>query len=467
MILNNKYIYIGILALLYSCSVTKNHQRPETGLPEHFRSASDSAEKDTSILEIRDFFKNKELLTLIDSAVAKNSELLIAVQNIESASSVFRKTKLNYLPELNAQLNAGSNTVSKNSLSGITSEQFTLSRTLQDYSAGLNFSWEIDIWGKIKREKEEAYSVYLQSKEVKKAVQTRIVAEVANAYYNLIMLDEQLKVAQKSKELGEQTVEIMQVQYQVGDVNQLGMQQAKAQLESITQLILRIEQDIVLQENALNRLCGKFSGSIERSGQGENEFAVQSMNYDIALLASRPDVLAAELQLKSANARVGIEQASMYPAITLSAGIGLNSLKASNWFSMPASIFYNFAGGITQPVFNRKRLKLAFEQAKIEREKAVILFRQSVVDAYGEVSDALQKDQKLNQQYESAERGEVLLKEGIESANVLYKNGLINYLEIITAENNYLQSGLTRIQLRRELSGARIELYRAIGGGWK
>lgn len=462
----NNITIIFLMLFLAACKVTKDYQHPDTRTPEQFR-ANASVSRDTTILEIRSFFNNKELLSLIDTALLHNNNMQLALQNIAGASAVFKKSKLNYLPELNAQINANRSTASKNSLNGITAEQFTSSRTFSDYTASLGLTWEIDIWGKIKREKEEARSNYLQTQAAKKAIQTRLVADVANGYYNLLMLDAQLEIAFRNKSLSENTLKVLEVQYKVGDANTLGLQQAKAQMEQTKQLIAQIEQDIVLQENALSILCGTYAGSIDRKALKGEELNAQNMDYDVAVLAARPDVFAAELNLRAANARVGVAKASMYPTISLSASAGLNSLMASNWFSIPASLFQNIAGGITQPVFNRKRLKLQHELAKIDREKAVIDFRQTVLVAYGEVSDAIIRDVKLREQLTSAENREQALEEGITSAKALFANGMVNYLEIITAENNYLQAGLSKVQLYREQMAVKIELYRAVGGGWK
>jgi NodT family efflux transporter outer membrane factor (OMF) lipoprotein len=464
--LNKKYFLLFLVIWVSACNITKNYERPKTSMPADFRFSENTA-KDTSILAVRDFFKNESLLALIQHALQQNNNMQIAVQNIASASAVFKKTKLNYFPEINAQLQANSNTASKNSLTGITAEQFTSSRTFHDYTASLGATWEVDIWGKIKREKEEALANLLQSESVRQAIQTRLVADVANSYYNLLMLDNQLVIAKRNKVLNSETLRIVQIQYKAGQATNLAIVQAQAQVEQTGLLIAQIEQDIALQENALSLLCGQYASSIKREANPEGELNTVNMDYDISLLTIRPDVWAAELGLRKANARIGIQQASMYPAISLSATLGLNSLKASNWFSVPASMFYNFAGGLAQPIFNRKRLKLQYEQAKIEYEKSVLVFRQTVLEAYSQVSDALIREQKLQEQFQYAQSREQLLEEGIQNAHILFKNGMASYLEIIAAESNYLQASLAKAQLNREQMAAKIELYRAIGGGWQ
>jgi len=157
----------------------------------------------------------------------------------------------------------------------------------------------------------------------------------------------------------------------------------------------------------------------------------------------------------------------MYPALSITASGGLNSFKASNWLSVPGALFGSVASGLTQPVFQRRSLKTRYDQAVIEREKAVITFRQAVLQGYTEVSNALIISQSLNEQLLAAERRQQALQEGIGAASVMFKNGMVNYLEVLTVENSYLQTRLNLAQLAREKSGAVIEVYRALGGGWK
>lgn len=461
-----RYFAICIcLLLVVSCKVGKDYQRPELDLPEKYRNETD-ANNDTSALSHnpRDFFKNKYLLELIDNAFEKNSDLLLAVQSIALAESTLGTVKLNYLPEINAQIKSQYTKSSQNSSSG----QAGANREIKDFNLSAGLTWNIDIWGKIKREKEEALANYLQSQEVRKAVQTKLVADIAKGYYNLLMLDEQLEIANRSKVLSDSTLTIMKIQYQVGDANILGIRQVDAQLNENKILISQIEQSISLQENALNVLCGKYAGAITRKIEGNKEFiSVPVEGYPASLLASRPDIKAAELSLRASNARVGIQQAAMYPAINISAEGGLSSLTSSNWFSIPASLFGSLAGGITQPIFNKGRLKAQYEQAQIEREKEVIRFRQAVLDGYAQVSNALKNKEEVEKQFIFAKSREKVLEEGITSTQLLYMAGTVNYLDIITVQSAYLQSSLQRVQLYTDKALADIELYYALGGGWQ
>lgn len=462
-----KYTYIVFVSLLLtSCLIGKKYQRPNLNLPGQYRNVKEviAQTQDTLMHQPRSFFKNTILMQLLDSAFLKNSDLLLAVQNIALAEKTLSMVKLNYLPELNAQMNGTYNKVSKNSLAG----QIDGRRENKDFNLSAVLSWDIDIWGKIKNEKKEALVNYLKTQEVRKAVQTRLVANIAKGYYNLLMLDEQLNIANKSKELSDSTLQMMKIQYQVGDANVLGIRQLEAQIEGNRILVSQIEQSISSQESALSVLCGNYVSSIKRKQEEKEEFySVPSEGYPASLLSARPDVKAAELSLQAANARVGIFQAAMYPNINISLSGGLNSLTSSNWFSVPASLFGTVAGGITQPIFNRKKLKTQYEQALIEKEKEVILFRQTVLEGYSQVCDALKNNEEIEKQYIFALNKEKALRDNMSSIRVLFTTGAVNYLDIITVHSSYLEARLQTSRLRMDEVIAKVELYYALGGGWQ
>lgn len=465
----SKYIYIYIVfvpLLLVSCVISRKYQRPDLNIPERYGEVKDNIvhAQDTLVHQPHYFFKNTSLLLLLDSAFLKNSDLLLAVQNIALAEKTLGMVKLNYLPELNAQINGSYTKASKNSLAG----QSAGHRETKDFNLSAGLSWEIDIWGKIKNEKKEALANYLKTQEVRKVVQTRLVADIAKGYYNLLMLDDQLNIANKSRELSDSTLQMMRIQYQVGDADMLGIRQVESQLEGNKILISQIEQSISLQESVLRVLCGNYASSISRQREDKEEFrSVPSEGYPVYLLSTRSDIRAAELSLQAANARVGIYQAAMYPNINISLSGGLNSLTSSNWFSVPASLFGIVAGGITQPIFNRRKLRTQYEQALIEREKEVITFRQAVLEGYVQVFDALKNKEEIEKQFIFALNKEKVLKDNISAVRILFAAGTANYLDIITVQSAYLEARLQTVRLSMEKVWANVELYHALGGGWQ
>jgi NodT family efflux transporter outer membrane factor (OMF) lipoprotein len=457
-------------ALAFSCRTGKNYQRPQVLLPAHFGQAPSFSDT-SSIADInwKNFFTDPVLEELIDSGISRNYDLQIALKRIGVAQQQMKQARLGWYPQIDAQVSAQVNRPSDNSLNGLSTNSFLGKSYIEDYIAGLNISWEPDIWGKISRQKESTLALYLQSYEGAKAVQTRLVADIAGGYFNLLMLDQQLRVSHQNLDLNERFEKITRLLYDAGEVTYLAVQQAVAQKQSTALLIPQLEQSITVQENALQLLTGNLPGKVLRQGtlDAMHFSDTLSAGLPVAMLSRRPDVRSSEMELVYANAQAGIAQANMYPAVNLTAGVGLESFKASNWFSIPNSLFGLATGTILQPVFRRRELKTQFEIAKLQREQAVIQFRRSVLTATTEVSNALVQIEKLKEQEGIARAQTDTLKSAVSNAEYLFKSDMANYLEVITAQQNALQAQLNFASIERQLLDAEVELYRALGGGWK
>jgi len=457
------------LLLVASCKVSKDMPLPQLPLPATYRTATNTDTASVVNLPWRSFFTEPALQQLLDSATVRNNDLQLAIQNIASAQATLRQARLGYLPAVTLQTGVTTNRPSANSLNGISYRQFLGVKHLEDYNLAAAVSWEADIWGKIRSRKAEALAAYLQSQEARKAVQTQVVAQVAEGYYNLLMLDTQLAVAQRNFALTDSTLRFTKLQFTAGQVTALAVQQVEAQRLTAAGLIPEFEQAITVQEDALSILAGRMPGGISRTG---NLLRVQvpvvtAGGVPAALLAQRPDVRSAELALDRANATVGYTKAQLYPTLAITAQGGLNAFQVSNWFSLPASLFGLATGGITQPLFQRSALRTQYQQAQIDRERTVIQFRQQVLVAVGEVSDALGQITKTQAQQAIATDRVNALRQATTNANLLFRSGLATYLEVITAQSNALQSELELASLKRTQLGANVELYRAVGGGWQ
>jgi NodT family efflux transporter outer membrane factor (OMF) lipoprotein len=459
------------LVVLAGCKVSKDVATPKDAQPETFRNAVTTGDTSSiADLQWKNFFTDAALQKLIDSAIVKNYDMQVAVKNIEASELQFKQVKWNYAPTLGLNVTASTNRPSDNSINGLSIKQYGIgTKHIEDYNANLALSWEADIWGKIRNQNREALALYLQTNEAKRAVQTNIVSSVSQGYYNLLMLDEQLNIAKKNVKLNDSTLRIIKLQYDAGQVTLLGVQQAQAQLEAAAQLVPQFERDINVQENGLSILAGRLPDAIERSVTLNDITFPETLSAGVpsAMVSRRPDVRSSELALNVANARVGIAKAQLYPSLTITGQGGLNSFKSSNWFNIPASLFGTVAGGIAQPLLQRKQLRTQYEVAKVNREKSVIQFRQSVLNAVGEVSDALVRLQKLKEQQTIAANRVKTLQQATTNASMLFKNGLANYLEVITAQSNVLQGELELASIKMAQLSANAELYRSLGGGWK
>lgn len=471
--------------LISSCKVGRDYVRPDTGLADTFRGTDkviDTAVDSSNIADIpwSDFFTDRMLMTLIDSAISNNYDMQTALKNIDIANQSLRQSRAAFLPEIEAQL-GGTNHQwrSRDFYSSPSSGWYEregrgdppedMYMYQSQHSSSISMSWELDIWGKLRRQRESALAQYLQTFEARKAIQTQLVATIAEGYYNLLMLDAQLEVARRNLKLSDSTLRIVRLQRDAGEVSSLALQQTESQMLVAASLIPQLEQEIALQENALMALTGRMPDSVHRSS-ALMDWRMQEA-YDVGvplqLLANRPDVRDAELALRSANAEAGVAQAYRYPTLTIDASGGLNAMLPQNWFNIPGALFGGLISSATQPVFSRRRLKTQHEIAKLERDKAEIAFQRTVMDAVHEVANALVMIDKLNEQYTIAEQRVSTAQLGVKNANLLFKSGEATYLEVITAQSNALNSELDLVTVKQQQLNAKVALYRALGGGWK
>ncbi len=458
-----------VILVSASCRTGRDYQRPAVLLPEKFNdSASFADTAGVGNLSWKDYFSDSVLKKLIDSGLSRNYDLQFALRNIRIAESQVKQANALWYPQLSAGLSAQYNRFSDNGLSGsntgpgVTNHYF-------DYVASVNMSWEIDVWGKFSLQRQASMANYLQNFELAKAVQTRLVSDIAQGYFSLLMLDQQLSQTRKTLDLTVEFVKLTRLLYNAGEVTFLGVQQAESQRQNTAQLIPQIEQSIEIQENNLQLLTSSLPGSVQRVvGLTDIHFTDSlSAGLPVAILSRRPDVRATEMALMYANAQVGIRQVSMYPALNLTAGAGFESLKTSNWFNIPGSLFGLAGGTLVQPILQRRQLKTQLEIARQQREQAVINFRESVLNASVEVTNALVQIKKLREQEILAQQRADTLEAATKNAQLLFKNDLANYLEVITAQQTALDAQLSLAFVQRAELNARVELYRSLGGGWK
>ncbi|WP_116788003.1 efflux transporter outer membrane subunit [Flavobacterium psychrotrophum] len=462
--------YIAIAAALSlsttSCVVGKKYKREELAAPANYRE-NITLTGDTLALPWKDFYKDAKLQELINKALTKNFEVVTALKTMEQLNLNYKQAKLSLLPSLDLNVSANRAYLSKSSLNGSLSEQFTGQEYLDDYTASLALSWEADVWGKAALRKRDGRASYFAQKENLLALKTRIIVQVAQAYYNLLGLDEQLKIAEKNILLTTSTLQMMQLQYNSGSISSLALDQTEAQKKTAELLLPQAKASIAVQENALRILCGEYPDAIERAGTLSNsEIAnIFPSGIPVALLSRRPDVKAAEYTVMSAAAKTGLAKAAMYPSLTLTPSIGANTFEFEKWFDFPGSITKTIAAGILQPLFRKKELSTAYKVAVIEQEKAAVAFKQSFTIAVGEVSDAMSKLKYASERRDLVSEKTTALNKATKDANLLYSNGMANYLEVITAQNSALQNDLEAISIKLEQINASIDLYRALGGG--
>ncbi|MFN0292464.1 TolC family protein [Pedobacter helvus] len=479
---NHKYIFwVGAFATAFgvSCSTLK-YEQPNAVIPDTFRHGTNDStayltkdmitNKSIANIQYKEFFSDPILIDLIDKGIANNNDLKVAVRQIDIASMAYSQTKWNNVPTANLTLGAASvNRPSDNSLNGMTVGQFLGQKYIADYSTTLSLSWEVDIWGKIKARKEGALAVFLQTQEAAKAVQTRLVSEIARGYYNLLMLDLQIDVTEQNLKLVERTLNMIKVQQGVGLTTSLAVQQQETARDQILATLPALKQTVVAQENILHILVGEVPGPVKRSGSllGIKEPGYLAVGIPAELLANRPDVKSEELAIRQAFASVKVAKRSLYPSLNITAQGGLNSFEANQWFKVPGSLFGTAMGSLAQPLLNGKRLKTQFKQSEIMLEQSELKFKQTVLNALGEVSNYLTSIEALQKQ-ELITNGLVKrAEESVKTANVMFSNDLATYLDVIVAQNNKLQAELSIANIRKQKLSAYVDLYRSLGGGWQ
>lgn len=464
---NQLYLWSLLLVSLASCKMQQKYSRPDLPLPGQFTSVSETDSGSIADISWDSFFTDTTLQALIRKGLSYNYDLQIALKHIAAAHEQVKQAKALQIPQVDLQVTGQITRPSDNSLNGITANSFLGKSYIEDYNANVAISWEADIWGKLSMQKQASVAQYLQTEEAAKAVQTKLISDIAQSYYNLLMLDEQLTVAKSNLQLSDSTLFMTQLQKDAGNVTGLAVEQAEAQRQATAILIPGLEQSIALQEHALCILTGDLPGSVKRDVELSRVNIPDNLSTGIpaAMVSRRPDVHAAELALIIANKRVGIAKASMYPSLNITLDGGLNSFKASNWFNVPASLFGLAAGGVVQPLIEHRTLTTKYKTARIQRDESVLVFRQSVLNAVGEVMDALVKADKLKQQQQISMARVETLNKAVSNAQLLFKSGMATYLEVITAQSNALQAQLDMAYVQKQRLGANIDLYRALGGG--
>lgn len=475
----------GVFSLMsiIGCNVSNKYQTPKFDLGDTYRS-SDSSQVfvDSGALAAmgwRTFFQDSLLTNLIDTALVKNFDLRAAVKNIDIADQMYRQSKAQLLPSVSANMpNFYRNYRSPNTPDAPKDKYYQGQSTPknlyisdQAYSAGLQASWEPDIWGKIRGMNAVAQKNYLETAEMKNAVQTRLIASLAQAYYNLLALDEQIKVARLNRSLTDTTLRIIRLLRSAGEETSLAIEQTQALNQVAEALVPELERQISIQENYIRFLMGDLPNAIPRDTALVDSFFHEDIKvaYPMEVVHNRPDVRRAELNLVRANDSVGVTQKYRYPSLILSGQFGLNSVLAKNWFDIPGSLFGSIIGSVTTSIFNNRRIKTNIEVAKLNRDKAEISFQRTVYNAMQEISNTIINIQKLHQQIEIANRQVATASLAVKHAFLLFKSGYeeTNYLQVITAQQSLLNTQMQLVSLNVDYVNERIQLYRDLGGGWK
>ncbi|WPO77758.1 efflux transporter outer membrane subunit [Flavobacterium sp. KACC 22761] len=464
---SNKYILLVMTAaLLSACSVTKKYERPTTiSTDKLYR---DQASADTTTIADMPFqsvFKDEKLNALIQKGLHQNLNLKNAIENIVQARASLRQSKLAYYPTLQLDANA---THTKQSEAGLNFPAGININTLTTtYKLGLSTSWEADIWGKLSSSKRAALATYLATDAAKQAIQTQLISDIANNYFRLLAFDKSLKITQETLESRIKNVETIKELKEGAIVTGAAVVQSEANQHAAEVLIPDLKQSIRETENALNILLGQAPGPIDR-GELDSQIVPESLTIGVSsqLLQNRPDVRQAEFNFRTAFEMTNMAKTYFYPSLTLTASGGFSNLELKDFFSN--SVFYSLIGGLTQPLFNQGRNKLRLTTAQSQQLQAYNNFQQSLLVAGQEVSNALYSYQMAVEKEDSRQKQiDALIKAVDYTQQLLEYSSATNYTDVLTSEQNLLAAQLSGINDNLQKLQAVVDLYRALGGGWK
>ena len=461
----SKFVLVpAFLFSLQSCFVAKDYQRPTEVVDQDFYRSDLLPEDSLSMAEVswRELFTDPVLSSHIQEALQDNLDIRVALQQIEMAEAYVKQGRAGFLPSLNLNGSATHQELSENSelgaVSGGSIDQFNLSADL---------SWEADIWGRIRSNSRAFQASYLRTVAAHKAVKTELIANIASLYYQLLALDEQVRITEETVQNRESSLETIIALKDAGTVTEVAVQQTEAQLYRAQAVLISLKTEIRLLENAFSILLADEPHHIVRA-----DLAGQTINtglkagVPLQLLRNRPDVIAAEYNLISAFELTNVARSEFYPALRLTASAGFQSLDLENLLN-PNSLFASVVGSLAQPIFNRRQIETQYEVAQAQQEIALLDFRRSLLIASREVSDALYSYEAAvaridlkTKEFEAYELATAYSEE-------LLDNGLVNYLEVLTARENTLNSRLELINARFNRLDAIVELYQALGGGWR
>lgn len=453
-------LLVFTMIVVQSCFVAKNYEKPQIDTENLYRTEQVSDSTSLAMMSWDKLFTDEQLQAYINEAIQNNLDMKIALQNMAAAEATLKQSKAGYLPSINTTATLTHQELSKNSQFG---RIFNGSIDQYDFSAKL--SWEADIWGKIRSAKRASAAKYLESTVAKQAIQTELVANLASLYYQILAIDEQIKVVTTTLENRNASVEVIKALKDAGSVNEVAVQQTEAQLYAVQIILEDLNYNVKILENSFNQLLGKPSNKVERG-----LFVNQKIDAEIKtglpafLLSQRPDVVAAELNFRNAFELKNVAKSYFYPSLTLNATGGFQSLELKEWFSTN-SLFATLIGGIAQPIFNQRQNKTRLEVAKANQQKAYLQFEKSLLVAGNEVSDALANYENETNKLTIREKQVEALKNAADYSDELLQYGMVNYLEVLTAKDNALNTEINYIDNKYKQLNAVISLYKALGGG--
>lgn len=446
------FILLWAVCLMTGCSIYKPYSRPEVQTEGLYRDLEET--KDTASIATlgwRNLFSDKNLQALIDKGLERNTDLRVAHTRVKAAEAVLMNARLSYLPSVVLTPDG--------SISGTEG-----AKAIKTYNLAASASWEIDLFGKVTNAKREALAALEGSRAYRQAVETQLIATIANSYYMLLMLDRQLIISEQTLITWKETEHSIEALKRAGKSNDAAVLQAKANRLALEASVVSIRKSIRETENVLSALLADTSHDIMRGALQKQQFPdTLSAGLPVQLLANRPDVRQAEWNLAQAYYATNAARSAFYPSLTLSGSTGWTN-NVGGVVVNPGSWLFSAVGSLMQPLFNKGTNIANLRQAKARQEEALLLFQQSLLDAGKEVNNALTRWQSARIRMDYVNQQIMTLQEAVRKTELLMQHTSINYLEVLTARQRLLEAELTQAQDKFEEIQGVIDLYHAVGG---
>lgn len=477
---------IGLLAgttlVLSACGAMKIQEEKEdiTNVPAGFTSSQDSLNiapiKDTISIASqnwRTYFDDPNLVALIDTALKNNQELNIVLQEIQIANNEVMAKKGEYTPRVYGVAGAGVDKSSGYTPRGAQEEAIPIvegkqnPKAMPDMMLGAYASWEVDIWHKLRNAKKAAYNRFLATTAGKDFLVTNLVAEIANSYYELLALDNQLSIVKQNIEIQNNALNIVRLEKDATRVTELAVRKFEAEVYHTRSLQFDIQQKIIETENHINFLVGRYPQPVKRTDSAFENPDLDSISVGVSsqLMRNRPDIKAAELNLIAAKLDLKSARANFYPSFTIRAGVGFQAFNPV-YLVKPEAILANLAGDLVAPLVNRAQIKTVYYNANAKQTQAIYAYEQRILNAYVEVANQVANIENLKQSYALKTQQVDALNESINIANSLFTSARADYMEVLLTQRDALASKFELIETKRDMFHARVNVYRALGGGW-
>ncbi|MBS1508375.1 MAG: TolC family protein [Bacteroidetes bacterium] len=463
-----------LLSLFFASCTVPTLVKKEENKNMHATYAGSLDSTNTAKIKWKDFFTDHHLTALIDSALIKNQELNITLQEIQIAQNEIRARKGAYLPFVDLGAGASVEKTPRYTRAGAVDANTTIvpgqqfPDPLTDYMLAANLSWEVDIWKKLRNARKSAVYSYLSTTAGKNFMVTHLVAEIANAYYELEALDNQLEILRKNIEIFQNALEIVKLEKTAAKVTELAVRRFEAEVLKNQSRQYYIRQQITETENRINFLVGRFPQHVERNSQTFSDLVPDSIHAGIPsqLLANRPDIRQAELDLMAAKLNVKVARTYFYPTLNISAAVGLEAFNPTYLATKPESMFYSLAGGFVGPLINRNAIKATYYSANARQIQAVYNYEKTILTAYIEVANQLSNIGNLQKSYDLKAKQVQALTQSIEISTRLFKSARADYMEVLLTQRDALESKFELVETKKQRMNAMINIYRALGGGW-